>query len=71
MLHAERFAAALTDRITDPAVRGLPPIGAVDQFVDSTDVLTRPGLTREVTRAATASRPARSDDRPSPPTRRA
>lgn len=51
VLHAERFTAALTARITDPAVRTLPTIGAVDQFVDSTDVLGRPELTHAATRA--------------------
>ncbi|OKJ34511.1 DUF4037 domain-containing protein [Streptomyces sp. CB01580] len=62
VLHAERFAAALLDRITDPVVRGLPPIGAVDQFVDSTDVLGHPESAREATRATTALR--RAADRP-------
>ena len=36
---AGRFAAALTEAIADPAVRRLPPIGAADQFLDSTDAL--------------------------------
>ncbi|MEU6014376.1 DUF4037 domain-containing protein [Streptomyces sp. NPDC047515] len=52
VLHAERFTAALTARITDPAVRALPVSGAVDQFVDSTDVLGRPESAQAVTRAA-------------------
>ncbi|MFF9347409.1 DUF4037 domain-containing protein [Streptomyces sp. NPDC014734] len=52
VLHAERFTAALAARITDPAVRALPPSGAVDQFVDSTDVLGRAESARAVTRAA-------------------
>jgi hypothetical protein len=51
VLHAERFTAALTARITDPAVRALPMAGAVDQFVDSTDVLGRPELTRAASHA--------------------
>ena len=34
-----RFAAALTEAIADPAIRRLPPIGAADQFLDSTDAL--------------------------------
>ncbi|BCJ28327.1 DUF4037 domain-containing protein [Actinocatenispora sera] len=54
VLHADRFVAALSDRITDPQVRALPLVGAVDQFVDSTDLLGRPALTRAVTRAAAA-----------------
>ena len=36
---AGRFAAALADAITDPAIRRLPPIGTADQFIDSTDAL--------------------------------
>ncbi|MGC4948804.1 DUF4037 domain-containing protein [Streptomyces sp. DT224] len=51
VLHAERFAGALTARITDPAVLALPQIGAVDQFIDSTEVLSRPDLTHAVTHA--------------------
>lgn len=46
VLRADRFTAALTARITDPSLKDLPPIGAVDQFVDSTDVLSRPELAR-------------------------
>ncbi|MGW1995316.1 DUF4037 domain-containing protein [Embleya sp. NPDC001921] len=51
VLHAERFTAALRTRITDPGIGSLPTIGTVDQFVDSTDVLSRPELTRAATRA--------------------
>ena len=39
VLDAGRFAVALADAITDPAIRRLPPIGAADQFMDSTDAL--------------------------------
>ncbi|MFH9424266.1 DUF4037 domain-containing protein [Streptomyces sp. NPDC017529] len=53
VLHAERFTAALTARITDPAIRTLPTTGAIDQFVDSTDVLNHLELTRTATRAVT------------------
>jgi len=51
VLRADRFTAVLTARITDPAVRALPVIGAVDQFVDSTDVLSDPRRTRAATHA--------------------
>ncbi|RFU85825.1 DUF4037 domain-containing protein [Streptomyces triticagri] len=51
VLHAERFAAALVSRIEDPAVRALPPTGAVDQFVDSTDILAHPERARAVVNA--------------------
>jgi hypothetical protein len=39
VLDAGRFAVALADAITDPAIGRLPPIGAADQFMDSTDAL--------------------------------
>ncbi|HEX8095982.1 DUF4037 domain-containing protein [Jatrophihabitans sp.] len=54
VLHAERFADALRRGIADPAVRGLPPLGTIDQVVDSTDVLTSPARTRAVMRALLA-----------------
>ncbi|MFD0265768.1 hypothetical protein ACFVGY_04115 [Streptomyces sp. NPDC127106] len=49
VLHAERFTAALRTRITHPRIGSLPTTGAVDQFVDSTDVLCHPELTRAAT----------------------
>ena len=39
VLDAGRFAGALTAAITDPQLRVRPPIGAADQFLDSTDAL--------------------------------
>jgi hypothetical protein len=39
VLNADRFATALTESITDPAIKRLPPTGAIDQFTDSTDAL--------------------------------
>lgn len=60
VLHAERFTAALTACITDPDIRSLPMIGAVDQFVDSTDVLSHPELTRAVAGATVRSPPGNS-----------
>jgi hypothetical protein len=39
VIHAARFTAALRKEITDPQVRRLPPVGAIDQFVDSTDAV--------------------------------
>lgn len=50
VLHAERFADALRRSIAE-AVRDLPLLGAVDQVLDSTDVLTSPARTRAVMRA--------------------
>ncbi len=51
VLDSERFAEAAFDPITDPEVAALPRnIGTVDQWVDSTDVLSKPPRPR---RAAT------------------
>jgi hypothetical protein len=52
VLAAGRMAAALRTAIADPAIRRLPPTGAVDQFVDSTDATGDIGLLRAVTAAA-------------------
>src|SRR5699024_5811450 len=46
VLGADRLATALRPRIAAPALRALPASGAVDQYVDNTDVLTRPPLAR-------------------------
>lgn len=51
VLHAERLAAALVATITDPMVRDLPLTGAIDQFVDSTDVLSHRTRSRLVAEA--------------------
>lgn len=51
VLHAERFAAALLDTITDPVIRDLPRTGAIDQFVDSTDVLAHRTRSRSLSEA--------------------
>ncbi len=47
----DRIADALREAITDHDVRALPArLGAVDQYVDSTDVLSHSDLLRRVTR---------------------
>jgi Domain of unknown function (DUF4037) len=51
VLDAGRFTAALLAGITDPVVRQLPPAGAADQFVDSTDALGDVKLLRAAMRA--------------------
>ncbi len=38
VLDAYRFTDALVSTISDPAIRALPPVGAIDQYVDSTDL---------------------------------
>jgi Domain of unknown function (DUF4037) len=42
VLGAARFVDACLDSIADPRLRSLPLVGAIDQFVDSTDVLSYP-----------------------------
>lgn len=45
VIGGERFVRAIRARITDPAVLALPPgIGAVDQYVESTDFTTNTAL---------------------------
>jgi hypothetical protein len=46
VLLADRFAQAALAEVRDPWLRDLPLIGAVDQFIDSSDVLTRPEMWR-------------------------
>jgi hypothetical protein len=41
VLDAYRFTNALVTTISDPAVRTLPPVGAIDQYVDNTDLTDR------------------------------
>lgn len=48
VLMAGRFADALHDAITDPTIAALSRIGAADQHLDSTDLLTDPARTRAV-----------------------
>jgi len=40
VVHAERFSAACVAAITDADLRARPLTGAIDQFVDSTDILS-------------------------------
>jgi hypothetical protein len=48
VLMADRFADACLATVTEPALRDLPPIGAVDQVVDSVDVLSSPEQRRRL-----------------------
>ena len=52
VIDAARFTAALREAISDPLLRRLPAIGAIDQFTDSTDALGRPGFLRACVGAA-------------------
>ncbi|MCZ7437859.1 DUF4037 domain-containing protein [Micromonospora sp. WMMC241] len=51
VLDAGRLVEALRAAIVDPELRGRPPVGAVDQYVDNVDVLTEPGRARRVAAA--------------------
>jgi len=46
VLDAGRFASALLATVTEPDLRRRLPVGAVDQFVDSTDALGRESVCR-------------------------
>jgi hypothetical protein len=52
VLGAGRFADALRESIRDPMFAALPPIGAIDQYVDSPPVLGDVRRCREIARAA-------------------
>lgn len=46
VLGSGRFVDACLESIRDPWLRGLPPLGAIDQIVDSTDVLSHAARAR-------------------------
>jgi len=48
--HADRFVEQIRAAIEDPRLRRLPPIGSVNQFVDSVDILCSPELCRRLRR---------------------
>ncbi|MGH6654088.1 MAG: DUF4037 domain-containing protein [Actinocrinis sp.] len=52
VLHAERFANALSSALTTEELRALPLVGTVDQYVDSVDALGDVTRRRAITRAA-------------------
>jgi hypothetical protein len=54
VIEGGRFAAALRDSIADDQVRALPSIGAVDQFIDSTDAVADGKLPRAAAQALIA-----------------
>lgn len=58
VIGADRFAGALRATVSDPWLRSLPPIGSVDQWADSTDVLDGPaGTPTRAVYAALGGRP--------------
>jgi len=48
VLGSSRFVEVCLDRVTDPWLKSLPPVGAIDQFSDSADVLSYPQRFREI-----------------------
>ena len=48
VLMADRFVDASLTTVTDATLRSLPLIGAIDQFVDNTDVLQNPTVYRRL-----------------------
>lgn len=50
-INAEEIAASLRDAIEDPDVRALPDCGGVDQFSDSTPILSRPDRAHKLMKA--------------------
>ncbi len=48
VLMADRFTDALLQTVTDPELRGLPLVGAVDQVADSADLLEHPRVYRRL-----------------------
>jgi Domain of unknown function (DUF4037) len=66
VIDAGRFAASLRESISADEIRRLPPTGAIDQFVDSTDALgdqrlLRAAISVQLRTLSTASRPKPSD----------
>jgi hypothetical protein len=58
IINADEFASVLFAQIAEADIAALPRVGGVDQFSDSTDLLSRPALARAVARSILASRPA-------------
>ncbi|MER7703747.1 DUF4037 domain-containing protein [Kitasatospora sp. NPDC097605] len=52
VLRADRFARALAATLTDPLLRTRPLTGGVDQWIDSSDALTRPSPLRRAVDAS-------------------
>jgi hypothetical protein len=49
VIHGDRFADAIMAKIKDESVKSIKvSIGSVNQFVDSTDILSRPSLTKKL-----------------------
>jgi Domain of unknown function (DUF4037) len=65
VIDADRFTDACLAAMTDRTLAALPPIGAIDQFVDSTDVLGfRPTICRQIGRVFDAVTPLIAPNEP-------
>ena len=48
VIHGERYVDAIMAQVQDPTVKNIPnALGSINQFVDSTDVLTNPSLIKK------------------------
>ncbi|MFH9554560.1 hypothetical protein [Streptomyces sp. NPDC017435] len=61
VLDTHRFTDALIDTISDPALRALPSVGTIDQYVDSTDITDRNHTDRRIRYIAGPELPASAD----------
>jgi len=57
VLRSGRFVDACLERVTDERLRSLPLIGSVDQWADSTDVLSHPAVARRASAVYEAGQP--------------
>ena len=58
VLGSGRFVDACLDRVSEPWLRSLPLVGAIDQFVDSSDVMRSPVTARRAAAMYDAGSPA-------------
>jgi hypothetical protein len=63
VLMADRFVDACLAQVSDPLLRRLPLVGSVDQFVDSTDVLSDPVRCRRLASIYESVRPETGHER--------
>jgi hypothetical protein len=63
VLASQRFADACYDQVSDPWLRSLPPVGSIDQLVDTTDVLSYPQRARRIAAFYESDEAARHDVR--------
>jgi Domain of unknown function (DUF4037) len=57
VLRSARFVDACLERVVDQGLRSLPLVGGIDQWADSTDVLSRPAVARHARALYEAAQP--------------